>query len=176
MKLYLLLFLIFILSACSAQRGSLSNLEKSQETSLKNCPPGYDCSLKITPNRSLLLRKDEFGILYAETVNSNRILIKYEFKRKIVDKTADGHFIEAVYFTIQKTDNNIVLKDRNLEKVNMVLHRQCYCKGSTGYFKIKNGNFRLSIKKNELTLNTDFSINNIPHLLQKINEKMILEY
>lgn len=170
--------LLFILTSCASQKNSffLQDLKEPIQYKLESTKKGFDTYLEIIPNKSLLLKKDEFGMLYGNFIKGDSILIKYQFKKKKIKNVVDDNFIETLYFTTDKTTTNLTLENLQLSKINMVLQRQCYCKGTAGFFKITNGNFNLNIKKNELTLTTDFSIKNIPHVLTKINEKVIFEH
>ena len=62
-----------------------------------------------------------------------------------------------------------------LQKVNLVVERRCFCKGTAGFFKIIRGNLKLNIEKNELTLSGNFSNKKLPLLVTKIDEKVSLE-
>lgn len=176
MKLfYLLLFMILSLG-CSSQKSAfnLEKLDKIKSFSTSDCPEDGTCTLKIIPNKSLTLKYDDFGQLYGETIGSDQVLIEYTYKRKVPKNLADAHYSETYYFTIPKSTKELDLLDNELQKVNLVVDRRCFCKGTAGFFKITTGNLKLHIKKNELTLNGNFSNKKLPLLITKIDERVSL--
>lgn len=175
MKKYCYILILLILYSCASQKENvLINLKKATVYPLNTCKTGYKCSLSFIPNTKLIIKKDEFGLSYGNFVKSDSILVKYQKKQQKENKAADNFFTETLYFSIAKSDTEISLKDLDLQKVNMTLQRECYCKGTAGFFSITKGNLLFNIKKNELTLNTVFDIKNIPHKLRKINKKVTL--
>ncbi len=177
MKLFYLLLFISFCTGCGSQKktGVLKKLKDTKSFTTNNCPEDGVCSLKLIPNKSLQLKTDEFGQLYGETVTSDDILIKYSYNRNVPKNVADAHYSETYYFSISKNSTELDLRDAELQKVNLVVDRQCYCKGTAGFFKINNGALKLHIKKNELTLNGNFSNEKLPLIFTKIDEKVSLE-
>lgn len=176
MKFYHLLFLLILFTGCSAQKNTtaLQQLEKIKSFSTSNCPDDGVCNIQIIPNKSIELKKDKFDQLYGETIDSDKILIKYSYKRNVLENTADAHYSETYYINISKDTKELDFNDLELQKVDLVVNRLCYCKGTTGFFKITNGNLKLHIKKNELTLSGVFSHKKLPLIVTKIDEKMNL--
>ncbi|MBV1888435.1 MAG: hypothetical protein KUG51_04020, partial [Urechidicola sp.] len=63
-----------------------------------------------------------------------------------------------------------------LSKVKLLFNRLCYCKGSTGFYTIKNGELVIKkIKKNTYTINLDFKIEEVPQVVTSINETLIIK-
>ena len=177
MKFFYLLFAVLVALNCSSSK-NISTLEKltgAQSFLSVNCPKDGVCTIQILPDKALTLKTDAFGQYYGEQVESNQILITYSYKRNVPQNTADGHFVETYYFSIPKNTEAITLTDAELQSVNLVVERQCFCKGSAGFFKITNGNLALRIQKNELTLKADFSHEKLPLVITKIDEKINLE-
>lgn len=175
MRKYCYILLILLSYSCSSQKKSILNTLKTTTTyTIDSCETNFKCSLSFIPNTKLIIKKDEFGLTYGEFVKSDSILVKYQKKQQKENKAVDNFFTETLYFSIAKNDTKISLKDIDLQKANMALQRECYCKGTAGFFKITKGSLLFDIKKNELTLNTDFDIKNIPHKLRKINKKVTL--
>ena len=177
MKFIYLFTILLIYSGCKSQKEAFS-LEKLQEIksfSLTNCPEDGACILELIPDKSMVLKKDNFGQHYGETITSEDILVKYTYERKVPENVADAHYSESYYFNLPKNTQDLDLYDADLQKVNLVVDRQCFCKGTAGFFKITNGNLKLSIKKNELTLSGKFSHKNLPLLITEIKETVSLE-
>ena len=177
MKAFYLLLFTAISFGCSSQKNvfSFENLVQAKTFASSNCPDDGSCFLEIIPNKSLLIKKDQFGQLYGETVDSDLVLIKFGYSRKVPKNAVDAHHSETYYFTIPKSTKNLDLSNEELQEVNLVIDRQCFCKGTAGFFKITSGQLNLDIRKNELTLNGNFSNEKLPLLFTKINEKVSFE-
>lgn len=177
MKFLSFTFLFILSLGCSSQKDTfhLKKLEKIRSFSVSKCPKDGTCSFELIPNKSLHLKTDEFGQLYGEAVSSTNILVKYSYKRSVPKNLADAHYSETYYFTISKDTKELNLINTDLQKVSLVVDRQCFCKGTVGFFKITTGNLKLNIKKNELTLSGNFSNKKLPLLITKIDEKVSLE-
>ena len=52
----------------------------------------------------------------------------------------------------------------------MLFGRFCYCKGSTGNYKVIDGNLNLKQKDNEVEFELVFKNNQVPQLLTTISE------
>lgn len=177
MKFFYLLLSIVISTGCSSQKNvsSLEKLKTERSFNSSNCPEDGTCELKLIPNKSLNLKKDEFGQLYGEEIDSDMILVSYSYHRNAPKNAVDAHYSETYYFSIPKNTKNLDISDADLQNVNLVVDRQCYCKGTAGFFKISSGKLTLNIKKNELTLNGIFSNKNLPLIITKVDEKVSLE-
>ena len=172
-----LFFLVILLSACQSSRlnKSLNSLEKTNIITLNNCLNESTCTIEIIPKSTLIIKEDEFKNTYIEIEKGTQTIIKYHFKKNEIPNTADSHYSEIVYIETDNYDKNINLKNEQLQEVKMVFGRLCYCKGTSGYFSVIKGELELTVKKNKLTLNANFSVDNIPQLITKINETIILE-
>lgn len=173
---FLLLFLVFILS-CGTQKNT-SGLEDLQDPiglTMKSCLEDGTCKFEVIPNQTLLIKEDTFGQFYGEQTKSQLLLFKLSYERKVPKGVADGHYSETYFFSIPKATTTLELEDAQLSRVNLVVERRCFCKGTAGFFKITSGNLKLSIKKNELTLTANFSHENLPLLMTKIDENVSLE-
>lgn len=177
MKKFVLIVLIFSLLGCKSNRINtiLNNLEEKHTFNITNCIENAICSIEIIPKSTLLVKSDEFKNTYIEIEKGNHTIIKYELKKNEIQNTADSNYSELLYIEIDNHNNTLVLKDKELQQVKMTYGRLCYCKGTSGYFKVKKGKLELILKKNELTLNTNFSIENIPQIITQIREKISLK-
>ncbi len=177
MKSVLHLVLVVFALGCGAQKESsgLTKLQDPVELKMRNCLADGNCSINIIPNSSMKLKKDTFGQLYGEPVKSELLLFKLSYDRKAPKGVADANYSETYYFSIPKNTSTLDLKNEQLSQINLVVERRCFCKGTAGFFKILSGNLKLSIKKNDLTLSGNFSHENLPLLMTKIDEKVSLE-
>ena len=176
MKHFGILVLLVIVLGCKSNRINkiLNNFSEKQLYELANCMDDATCSIEIIPRSNLLIKEDAFNNTYIEIEPGTKTVIKYLFERNEIPNTADSNYSEMIYLETDNYDKNIRFKNESLAQVKMVYGRLCFCKGSSGYFKVKKGELELILKKNELTLKSNFSIDNIPQLLTEINENITL--
>ena len=169
--------ILVLLMACGTQKeiSGLEDLQTPIRQQMNTCIDDGTCSIEILPNSSMSLKKDAFGQLYGELTKSDLLLFKVTYERNVPKGLADADYRESFYFSIPKSTTSLQLEDGQLSQVNLVVERRCFCKGTAGFFKILSGKLELSIKKNELTLNGNFSHVNLPLLMTKIDEKVSLE-
>jgi len=168
-----ILFLCLIFLGCKVKQGSFNHNQEQMVTT--QCPEDGHCSFEVLENKSLKKLKSSLGELYYEVVEGKNVLLKFQYERKQIPNTVDGHYIEQVFIQLDK--NNIVLDlaGMKLENVEATFARFCYCKGSTGYYKIKDGN--LSIRKiddKNYTLDYSFKISEVPQIIIEIHELFTL--
>lgn len=136
-----------------------------------NCPADGKCSLSIQYKKSLNLIEDSWANTYPEIVNGNKVVFTFEYKRNEIPNTADGHYIEQILFELNPENINLELKDQELENVNMLFARFCYCKGQTGYYKVTDGHLKIKKLKNEkYYLSLNFSQDYVPQIMTFIGE------
>lgn len=178
MKKLLPLLVISFIFGCKGQHlnKKIRSLENSKTFEISTCPSNGTCSIEIIPRSKLQIKEDEFKNTYIEIAEGDKIVFKYEYKKDELPNTADSGYRELVYIETDGTNQELNLKNQELQKVNMVFGRLCFCKGSSGYFKVKKGQLKFVLKKNELTLDTHFSVAHIPQVITEIDETITLEY
>ena len=80
-----------------------------------------------------------------------------------------------MYLEIDNYNKKIHLKNEELQQVKMIYGKLCYCKGSSGFFKVKNGDLELTLSKNKLSLVTNFNVENIQQMVSQLNENILLK-
>jgi len=132
------LFLVVISSvllACQSQK-SLNTQYEKRETLSTFCPEDGNCTFEVLTNSSLNLQTDGIGQLYPEVKKGNKTVLKFEYKRSVDPRIADGGYTEIVYAEIDPKTENLSLSDEQLTSANVVFGRLCYCKGQAGYFEL----------------------------------------
>jgi len=175
-KKVFLVILFFALTGCKSNHinTSLKNLEETFVVDIKNCVDNAQCNLEIIPNSHLIIKQDEFKNSYIELEKRTNTVIKYQLDKRKVPNTADSNYTELLYIEIDNYNKTLILKDEELQRVKMIYGRLCFCKGSSGYFKVKKGHLELILKKNHLTLSANFSVENIPQITTQIHEIITL--
>jgi len=177
MKLLYVLFLILTITGCKSKKlnVSLEKLNEKHIVTLSNCIDNAICKIEVIPKTSLLIKEDEFQNTYIEFEKSNNTIIKYELKKNELANVADSHYSESLFLEIDNYNKNIILKNEDLQQVKMIYGRLCYCKGTSGYFKVNSGFLELVLIRNKLSLDTKFKVENIPQLVTEIHENISLQ-
>lgn len=172
MRYYHILICLFILSSCGAQKDTNNDERQIIPPPHISCPDGGDCSFEIMKNSVLHLKYSESGQLYPEVVKGDNIVIKFHYQKETVKDAMDSGYSEYVYLEIDPDEPQIILKDKELQKVKMVFGRICYCKGSMGYFPVQEGNLFLFNTGKNLQLRTTFKVNKVPQIVNQIDENI----
>ena len=175
---YICLFILVLLAVgCKSSQinTSLEELNEKHTVLLSNCIDNAVCKIEIIPKSNLLIKKDEFKNTYIEFEIGNKTIIKYQLKKNELPNTADSHYSEIIYLEIDNYNKSLYLKNEELQQVKMIYGRLCYCKGSSGYFKVNKGSLELILSKNKLSLNANFNVENIPQIVSQINENISLQ-
>jgi hypothetical protein len=177
MKYLCLFFLVLLVVGCKSSQinTSLEELNEKHTVLLSNCIDNAVCNIELIPKSNLLIKEDEFKNTYIEFEKGNNTIIKYQLKKNELPNTADSHYSEIIYLEIDNYNKSLNLKNEDLQQVKMIYGRLCYCKGSSGYFKVNKGSLELILSKNKLSLNANFNVENIPQIVSQINEKISLQ-
>jgi len=175
MKNILLLILVFFAS-CKPTQTLNFTLNETVYTKTMNCLENGECTIELIPNKSLEFKKDEFGNSYPIITEGEKTILKYTYKRSPVSNTQDSNYTEIVYAELDKTITEISLTSKELQTIKLYFGRLCYCKGETGYYPIKNGNFKMEkAGKNAVKIDIDFKISEVPQIISKISETISLK-
>jgi len=177
MKYICLFILVLLVVGCKSSQinTSLEELNEKHIVLLSNCIDNAVCYIEIIPKSNLLIKEDEFKNTYIEFEKGNNTIIKYQLKKNEVTNTADSQYSEIIYLEIDNYNKSLYLKNEELQQVKMIYGRLCYCKGSSGYFKVNKGSLELILSKNKLSLNANFNVENIPQIVSQINENISLQ-
>lgn len=171
MKFVYLIIVFSILFSCKSNHKA-SNPSRQISPDI-NCPEGGNCTFEVLENSKLEILQDEFGELYPEIAVGDKLVIKYHFKKINAKKDlVDNNYSEYIYLEIDKNDEQLILKNEELQKVKMLYGRICFCRNSMGYFRIKEGQLFLFNKNKKLTINLNFKGNKVPQLTKVINENI----
>jgi hypothetical protein len=141
-----------------------------------NCPENGDCTIELLPNTSLEFKKDEFGSLYPVISEGNKTVFKYIYNRKPVPNTQDSYYTEIVLAEFDSVISPKKFTDETLKNIKLHFGRLCYCKGETGYYPIKKGEFSISKStKKSFKIDFNFKIDEVPQIISSINETVSLK-
>jgi len=175
MKLSIAIIFLFLLMSCKAQNTKI--ISETKEVTLNTeCPEDGDCSFELFSNSSIKLVVREGASSYTTIEKGNKTVFKFSFKRNVDKQAMDGHYIEEVFAEFDANPSELNLENKDLRKVNLILNRICYCKGSYGSYVVTKG--QLSFKKtgeNTYHLSIDFKVDEVPQVITAINEILILK-
>jgi hypothetical protein len=155
----------FLLLSCSAQKqGVISSVSLTSA-----CPKNAKCTIELIQNKSIVLKKDDFGRDYYELSESAATnVIKYEFSRIVKGNVQDGGYREEVIFEIEQNPDAVILTDKSLQNVKMLYGRFCFCKGQTGYYKVAEGALNINGTKTEKTGLLEFEVSEVPQVIKSL--------
>jgi hypothetical protein len=141
-----------------------------------NCPENGDCTIELLPNKSLEFKKDEFGNSYPVISEGNKTIFKYIYTRKPIPNTQDGNYSEIVFAELDSVISPITFTNKTLKDAKLHFGRLCYCKGETGYYPIKKGEFTITKStKNSFKIDFNFKIDEVPQIISAINETVSIK-
>ena len=164
--------LIFIVLIACKTGNTSSKSELLNNGNLFECPKDGICTIDILKNKLIKLKKDKFDKPYIDLEESSTTnLLKFSYKRHPIKDVADSNYEEVIYIEIKKNEENISLKNEELSTVNAIFGRLCFCRGSSGYFPIQEGNLNVKkVSKNTYKIDFSFKINEVPQVITFFSE------
>lgn len=168
MRYLYILIVCFLIYSCIAKQKVILEKEIDRETTF--CPIDGVCSFEVLENKSLELLKDGIGELYPNIIDDNNIVLKFEYKRNEIPNTVDGSYRELIYAELDPNNLAIDIENSQLQEVKLLFARFCFCKGQTGYYKVKNGKLFVSKEKDNYRIILEFKVDEVPQVISSINE------
>lgn len=163
-----ILNLIFVIALISCNTKTAIT-EKS--TSTTNCPADGICTFEILENQELQLMKDEFGNTFHQLNNTEgKVILKFKYKKNQDPQLADDGYTEIIFVQIDKSTNQLQLKDESLSDANVSFARICNCRGATGIYPIRKGQLKLTKRDKQFNLKLAFQIDEVPQIINSIDE------
>ena len=171
--MYKVLLVLLLLMGCQTKKEIVNSVDTMQKKSVSTCPDDGVCTIEVLKNKSVHLKYDEFDLPYVDFSESNSTLIKYSYNRNVEENLADANYEEIIYIEINDTSKDFSLKNEELTKVNALFGRLCFCRGATGFYPIREGNLSIIREENNLIIDFNFTIKEVPQVIGTINEKII---
>ena len=172
MKHLYLLIVCFIIISCNAKQKTLLKNETDNTSTI--CPKDGVCTFEVLQNKSLILLKDGIGELYPDISEGDKIVLKFEYKRNEIPNTVDGNYSELIYVELNPNNLNIELENSDLQEVKLLFARLCFCRGQTGYYKVKKGSLFITKKNENYQFKLEFKIDEVPQIITSINRFFVL--
>ena len=172
MRYLYVIIICFLISSCNANQKVL--IVKEVDKTISFCPDDGVCTFEVLQNKSLKVLQDEFANLYPEIYEGNKIILKFQYKRKEIPNTLDSSYSEFIYLELDPNNLMLELENLQLQEVKLLFARLCFCRGQTGYYKVKNGKLSITKKNNNYQFNLEFKIDEVPQVIALINKSFSL--
>lgn len=179
MKSLITVILVLVLCSCTGMKSTnetSTSVDNSHDwkgvsdylndvTLVSGCLPEGECSFEVMQNTKMDFKIDSAGMLYPEFIDSKGTsTVKFTYNENADKAVMDGHYREEFYFEFKKGTDEMNLENAELANVNFLYGRFCYCKGSAGYFKVREGTLLME----EGRLIISFANGQVPQKLSKI--------
>ncbi len=165
------LSLCLIQVSCVSQKPILS-----KEISYKiNKSKDIVLNFTLKSNAQIEPFKEAQKATYIKIVKGNNLVIKIEGLKKPFKNIADSGYREVVYLEIPNKKQSLKNLDLNKSDLNLWFARFCFCRDYIGFHKIKKGQMSLSLNNKSLAIKTTLKFNNLPQVLNFIDQKIPLK-
>lgn len=163
MKVFLISLALIMANSCK----TTSEKETDQETNTtettmnrtETCPEGGECTVVLKENAALTIADDEAtGGFYPVIEAGATSVVTYTYAKKGPAGTADGNYSETIQFELPEVTDAMTLTGSNLQNVQLLFGKQCYCKGEAGYYKVTNGTLTLEKTAKGMMMQLDFKV------------------
>ena len=148
------------LLSCSAKKSAAQVAMLTSE-----CPKDGTCSIELFENKSIAVKKDEFGSLYYSLEdNASTRVAKYTYTRQVKGEIQDAGYREEVIIELKNGNDT----GEPNQSAPLLFGRFCFCRGQTGYYKISHRDLSITKKSNVQTVDLDFKIDEVPQIIKHI--------
>jgi len=172
MKLLVFISVFLLISSCKTNY-TIDQSSKETKVEFTENINGYtptkeNYSVTVSKNSSLSIKKDTTGKDYPVIEKGENIVVEFRYLEKGPEGTADGDYSETIHFEVPSTYEKISLKDADLQIVDLLYGKHCFCKGEAGYYKVANGKLLVIITENELSFDVSFTINETSQKVKRV--------
>lgn len=171
MRQIVVLILFIIVTSCAANKGSQNEVKEFIPPPLINCPEGGDCTFQVLKDSGIKLATDNTGKLYPEIIAGDKIVVKFEYKKDEIEGVMDAGLTEYVYLEFDPEQQQILLKDKELQKVKMIYGKVCFC-SDMGYYRVKQGSLFLFNREGNLQIRSSFKVSKVRQVISEIDENI----
>ena len=169
-KVLIILAFTLIISGCTSQKKVLSNPVLQQIVLSENTI----INSKLLPNSKIETFKDSQKNIFLKIVTGNNIVVKIEAVKKSDKNIADSGYREVIYFEIPNKNQDIKIDDLKNSDIKLWFARFCFCRDYIGFYKITDGQINLKLGKKELKIKATIKFNNLPQVLNFIDQNILI--
>lgn len=167
MRFFILLFSVITLVSCKVKNEVIRFQDELEFGGY--CPDDGTCTFSVLSQKVLKVKKDNLGAIYPAIAEGNKIVLKFEYSRNEKPNVADASYKEQVF--IELSVDQLEIETEVLKHVNILFARLCYCKGLTGYYRVRTG--KLAIKKllgETYNISLKFEVTEVPQVVTQIEQ------
>lgn len=164
MRKIAILLVFFSVMSCNCKKATI---QKTAVSITSECPKDGTCTVQLIKNKSIVVKKDEFGsIFYTLEDSDSKNVVQYTYKKTVKGDLQDANYREEIIFELNNQTDNLTLSDAALESTQLLFGRFCFCRGQTGNYKINQGNLTVT-DGNVIDLN--FKTNEVPQIISHVS-------
>jgi hypothetical protein len=161
-----ILFVLILLTSCKTK-----TVSDNKSVELQKCPIEGSCSFEVFKDTELLVLEDEFKNSYYQLkAAKGRVVLKFEYSKKEDPHLADDSYSEMIFIEIDEDVNDLELNDELLSKAKVSFRRMCFCRGATGFYKIRKGRLRIYEHLKGFQVSLNFEIDEVPQVITSFTE------
>jgi hypothetical protein len=163
MRKIALLLVLFSVISCKCKKNT------TQQTTVSitsECPKDGTCTVQLLKNKSIVVKKDEFGsTFYTLEDSDSKNVVQYIYNRTVKGDLQDANYREEIIFELNNQTDNLTLSDAALESTQLLFGRFCFCRGQTGNYKINQGHLKVTDGK---VIDLNFKTNEVPQIINHV--------
>jgi len=178
MKLFIFISTFLLIGSCKT---NCTINQKSDETKVvftentnEYTPNKENYSVTVSKNSLLTIKEDTTGKYYPVIEKGEGLVVEFKYLEKGPEGTADGDYSETLHFEVPNATDKITLKDAELQNVDLLFGKHCFCKGEAGYYKVSNGQVIILKTEKELTFDISFSIEETSQKIKRVTKTIQL--
>ena len=141
---------------------------------MDTCPEDGECQVALKNSATMTINEDSIGMEYPTIDKGDNMVVRYTYLKKGPKGTADGDYSETLHFEIPANTTTLSLMDSDLQNVDLLFGKHCFCKGEAGYYKVTAGSLVLVKTENQLTFEISYSVAGTSHKINRISKKIQL--
>lgn len=178
MKVLVFVSAFLLISSCKTnctidQSSNETKVEFTENTN-EYTPSKENYSVTVSKNSSLNIKEDTIGKYYPVIEKGENLVVEFKYLEKGPEGTADGDYSETLHFEVPSAANKNTLKDTDLQNVDLLYGKHCFCKGDAGYYKVTNGQLLIIKTEKELTFDVSFTINETSQKVKRVTKTVQL--
>jgi hypothetical protein len=139
-KIYFLILIASTISSCKSQKDFDKNSNSGKTISLTDCLPDAKCTLQVTADMGVIIKKDEIGNLnLIFEPKPNTTAYHYIMSENHDQQYMDAGYREEIAFELPSDFKNGTISGKQLIDSGALFGVFCYCKGKAGYYAIRGG-------------------------------------
>ncbi|MCF6213751.1 MAG: hypothetical protein L3J45_06990 [Flavobacteriaceae bacterium] len=171
--IFKIVFIIcFILnSSCVTNKPVVSKITTEKLPNSKD----NNITLTLTPHSELSVKQEADGVNYITQKKGLNLVLKFESVKKTPKNVADAGYREVLFIEIPNQKQHLNLSTLKNSPINIWFARFCFCRDYIGFHKIDKGQLSVNLSAHTLKIKAHIALNNLPQVLNFIDQKIQLK-